>query len=326
MRCLILYLLFLSVVQSSFAVEETRRTTTTYFIISEQHGLSDSVIADLIDMANIARDRVTSKVKRPFMGQAEIVLCMTQDDFQRKTQFSSEHILASADYQTLTIYINLSLLSRHSRKTFLDTLIHEYAHLYLGNKCSPQLPRWFEEGIAMHLAGEWDFNDAFSLALARVGGRYIPLRELEASFPTDPRMMRLAYLQSYSIVSYILTKRYDGGNVGLLIDDLTDTESGSDLIALFWSQLFRDGLQISWRRSTTILIRNWFLILSSNAVFWFAISVLFVIAYIRKRRARQPVLESWRHDGPYYSMPQEQNGVSDADYVSDYEYFDDEED
>ena len=322
MRCLLIYIFMLGLVQVSFPVEDT---TSSYFFISERHGLREPVITDIIAMANIARDRVTSKIKRHFMGHTEIVLCITPEDFQRKTHFSSEHILASADYQTLTIHINLSLLSQHSQKTFLDTLIHEYAHLYLGNKCSPRLPRWFEEGLAMHLAGEWDFNDAFNLALARVAGRYIPLGELEVSFPDDPRMMRLAYLQSYSIVSYILKKRYDGGNVGLLIDDLTNPEGGADLIALYWSNLFRDGLEISWRRSTKTLIRNWFLILSSNAVFWFGITVLFIVAYIRKRHRQQPVLESWREEGPYYSSPHDQNISSDVDFYTEHEDPDDDE-
>ncbi|MCD6384341.1 hypothetical protein J7M23_01050 [Candidatus Sumerlaeota bacterium] len=279
------------------------RLTGEHFFITDKKGLSENVIKDILQTAELARQRVTDKVKRPFLLKTEIVLYLTQQEFQERTQHSSEHILASADPAQNVIFVNLQLLAQSPLEQFSKTFVHEYAHIYLGNMCSRRLPRWLDEGIAMHLAGDWHLSDAIDLAVARLSGKYIPLAELEVSFPSDPKRMRLAYLESYSLVSYILKQRYNRADVSVLVDDLTDPEDGQELISLYWNRLVRDGYELNWRNATKYAIRNFIIILmlAFNTIFWFGVSMLLIIAYFRKRRRQRPLLEEWENEERLYS-------------------------
>ncbi len=293
---LLLLLVFLA-----FPLVVSAEYRSEYFVIYESKGLSGKVINGIIQDAALARHTVTSHVSRPLMTTTEIVLCTTEREFREKTNFNSEHILASARPATNTIFINLSRLSKYPFEQLQRTLIHEYAHIYLGNMCARRLPRWLEEGVVMHLAGEWQLGDALALASARVSGKYIPLAQLEASFPDDPAAMRLAYLESYSLVSYILKSRYDKADIGVFVNDLTDSVDGEEVVSLFWIDMVRDGFEISWRKSTARTIRNWIFVLSSNAVFWFAVAMLFVFAYLKKRRKQNHILDEWEEEERIYS-------------------------
>ncbi|MBM3306912.1 MAG: hypothetical protein FJY74_01080 [Candidatus Eisenbacteria bacterium] len=83
-------------------------------------------------------------------------------------------------------------------------VVHELAHVVVGRELQHMsVPRWFDEGIAMALAGEWD-GDRRALAAAAVAGRLIPLSSLDAGFPESDRDARLAYAMSYEAVQYLL--------------------------------------------------------------------------------------------------------------------------
>lgn len=293
--------------------------TAEHFFIADTKRISGKMIKDILQTAKLARQRVDDKVKRPLLLKTEIVLCTTQAEFEEQTHFSSEHILASADPVNNVIFVNLQLLAKSPLEQFLKTFVHEYVHIYLGKMCTRRLPRWLEEGIAMHFAGDWHLSDAIDLALARLSGKYIPLAELEVSFPTEPKKMRLAYLQSYSLVSYILKQRYNRADVSTLVDDLTDPKDGQELISLYWNRLVRDGYELNWRNATKYAIRNFIIILmlAFNTIFWFGVSVLFIIAYFRKRRRQRPLLEEWEQEERIYSSlndyPSSHQEIEDKD-------------
>lgn len=272
-----------------------------HFFIRENKGLAEKLVLEILQSAELVRQKISDQLKRPLQSRTEIILCLDAQAFEMQTSQSAERILASAKPQQNVIYINLALLGKYPRHQFLQTLTHEYAHIYLGKMCPMSLPRWLDEGIAMHLAGDWQFNDAFSLALARILGNYIPLANIENSFPIEPRAMHLAYLQSYSLVDYILKERYAGSPLSTLIDDLTDPKNGAERISTFWNPFLRDGLESSWRTATKYSVHNWLLVLSSSSLFGLAMTLLFIFAYIRKRQRYRPKLEQWEREEHFFS-------------------------
>ncbi|MCX7766393.1 MAG: peptidase MA family metallohydrolase [Candidatus Sumerlaeia bacterium] len=285
--------------------------SSLHFFITDSRGVSERIVNEILLNAELARQKITDKLKRHFQQRTEIVLCVTPEEFKASTTQPPEHILACAVAVRNLIYINLSLLSQYPTEQFLHTLKHEYAHIYLGNMCPERLPRWLEEGIAMHLAGDWQIDDAVSLALARILGRHIPLAELERAFPPEPGAMRLAYLQSYSVVNYLLKQRYQGAGIQVLIDDLTDPVNGAERILTFWNKLLRDGLELSWRNATRYSLFNWIAVLSSSSILMLLTSLLFILAYIRKQQRTRPVLEEWEKEEKYYSRYDSSKKYSD---------------
>jgi hypothetical protein len=153
----------------------------------------------------------------------------------------------------------------------------------------------------MHLARDWSFGDSLSLAMARLAGRYIPLAELEGPFPSEENAMHLAYQQSRSLVSYILKERYSKASIGVLVDDLTDPDTGGELVAVFWNRLIRDGIELSWRQSTKRVSRNILLIATSNTFLLFAITLFAFYAFYKKRKRQRILMEEWVKEEEIYS-------------------------
>ena len=105
-------------------------------------------------------------------------------------------------------------------------LYHEYTHA-LVHTITSKCPRWLHEGLAQY------FEYFFLLSgRLRTIGQIIPLKRLEVGFPAgNPRVVALAYWESYSVVSY-LVERYKLYRVKELLQDLG---RGTDLNTAFSS-------------------------------------------------------------------------------------------
>jgi tetratricopeptide (TPR) repeat protein len=102
-------------------------------------------------------------------------------------------------------------------------LYHEYTHA-LVHTITSKCPRWLHEGL----------SDYFSLEPGQMKtiGQIIPLKLLEVGFPSgNPKMVVLAYWESYSVVSY-LVDRYKLYRIKELLQELG---RGTDLNTAFSS-------------------------------------------------------------------------------------------
>jgi tetratricopeptide (TPR) repeat protein len=102
-------------------------------------------------------------------------------------------------------------------------LYHEYTHA-LVHTITSKCPRWLHEGL----------SDYFSLEPGQMEtvGQIIPLKLLEVGFPSgNPKMVVLAYWESYSVVSY-LVDRYKLYRIKELLQELG---RGTDLNTAFSS-------------------------------------------------------------------------------------------
>lgn len=106
-----------------------------------------------------------------------------------------------------------------------DVIVHEVAHVAAGRVLKDVgVPRWFHEGIAMTLAGEWRLPDSSSLAAAGAGGNLVPLGELRAGFPADASEAMLAYSESFYAVRFLMEEAGSATTAELLA---TIASSGS---------------------------------------------------------------------------------------------------
>ena len=292
--------------------------STAHFYIDEPPDISPSILEELLLAAEKARQEITDKVARPFDKPTRVVVCLTPEEFHHRTNFNSEHILASATAGLNLIHINFKQMSEFPTSQFHKTMLHEYAHIYLGNMCDGALPLWLNEGIAMHMSSDWSVNDMMRFALARLAGKHIPLSEIEAGFPQEENRMRLAYLQSHSIVAWILKERYGGASVFALVDDLTHPTRGAELIALYWNRMIRNGLESSWLKANRRWMRNLIFIISSQTFLLFLMIMLALLAFYLKRRRRLPILEEWEEEENLYSsLPDNESYYRDDDQYED---------
>lgn len=104
--------------------------------------------------------------------------------------------------KNLILLIFPKSFNKPSRLRFI--IAHEIAHLLVHERVGSFIPRWFDEGVAMHLSREPNLIDEMQLLLAVVIGGIIPLQRIEQTFPETGRSARLAYVESVSTIVFLI--------------------------------------------------------------------------------------------------------------------------
>ena len=167
-------------------------------------------------------------------------------------------------------------------RTLVRTLRHELAHIALHDALSPsRIPRWFDEGYARWVAGEWDASAEWRLRLAFAVNRAPPLDSLSLAWPAGAVEADVAYLLATSAVGYLLDQ---GGEAGLA-SFLARWRESADMDAAMRRTYGRTLGQFEhdWQR----VVRSrygWALALSHATVFWAFAAVLLIALYVIRRR------------------------------------------
>jgi hypothetical protein len=157
---------------------------------------------------------------------------------------------------------------------------HELAHVALGQKGGPALPRWFHEGFAVLEANEW--SAASDLAMVRANRAPLPLASLEDGFPAGLGDAQVAYAESASFVEHLFTT-YGVDGVQKLI---AETGGGKPFDAAF-RDTFGDRARVEADWLESIKLRyNWIPVITGSGTLFSVAAVLLVVGYGRHRRRR----------------------------------------
>jgi hypothetical protein len=174
---------------------------------------------------------------------------------------------------------------------------HEFSHLALDHAVEfKPIPRWFREGFAIYQSGEWSFGRTRALAGGVISGRLFSLEALSEQFPTSVRDVELAYAQSIDFIAYLLGE-YGPEPFRKMIDLLA--EGWGFFMAL--EEAYDDGLfaiEAAWHRDLKMRF-TWIPLLTGTATLWFLATLVFILAYLKKRRRRLAALEELDDDGDF---------------------------
>ena len=134
--------------------------------------------------------------------------------------------------------------------TDISGMIHELAHLLVSEltfNCFGALPTWLEEGLAMYAEGDLTDYQRISLEAAIAGDDLISLRSLNSSFPSDHSGAHLSYVQSWSLVDYLITA-YGWPKMQSLLDMFAEGATYEQAIKRVY-RMDLDGLQAAWFQS-----------------------------------------------------------------------------
>jgi hypothetical protein len=177
-----------------------------------------------------------------------------------------------------------------------EVVTHELAHVLLHSAMrSADVPRWLDEGFAMHAAREWGLWDRAALVLAVWSDNLIPLSAIHSVNRFPERKAQLAYQESALAVGYILQQYgYDG--LHALLDRLRATGSINqafvDAFGITIVQFERDWhrymeLTYGWKalpgEGLSLLLGPAFLLFC-------------VVAYFQMRRRRRKILAQWERE------------------------------
>ncbi|MCX7020572.1 MAG: hypothetical protein WCK47_14470 [bacterium] len=252
---------------------------------------------DMLGRADAARRVLNRATRDALLVRIHVIIAPDQDIFIKMVGGWAENSVAVALPEQRTIVLNGDKLRIGAPSDLANTLVHEFAHLYLDLRCVRERPRWLEEGIAMHVAGQWESEDAAAVFIAAIIGGLIPLREMEQSFPVAVDSQRLAYRESYSVTNY-LVQTTAGGSLPDFIASLSGQEGGCNLDS-FWNPLQRDALEIQWKRGLRS-VSNWSFLVLSSGFFWGLVALLTVIAWITLRVRRRKLHTQWDDEEKIY--------------------------
>ncbi len=176
---------------------------------------------------------------------------------------------------------------------------HELTHIILGQPYYkhlspvPHLPQWFNEGLCMYEAKEWNWQYRALMTRVCLRRTLIPFRALEYSFPADAERLKTAYAQSFSLISYILNK-YGEEALKKIARSLVEGKSIDK--ALFETiGVDLNQLEGAWKKHLRI-VYTWVPILTSSLTIWFFISLIVLAVYRHKKRTSKTTLREWEEE------------------------------
>lgn len=255
----------------------------------------EGIARHILKLSTTAKHLAEKETGLSAPSEVSIIFCRDHKEFTQKTQYKNENIYACAVGKKNRIYVNGGAFQMNPSDRILGkVLTHEIAHLLFARNIPEKMPLWLEEGLAMHVAHEMRFGDRLKLAYAKVFNRIIKLRELDLGFPQDEKRMALAYAESYSVVECILQTNHI--SLKAFIKGLTRRDEHGSVVSRYWLSYIRENIEMKWRAWLGSHWKNIILIIIGPTMFWFAISLLFIIAYVKKRKQQKALLEQWENE------------------------------
>ncbi len=173
---------------------------------------------------------------------------------------------------------------------------HEVSHILLAQNIKSRgvdIPKWFNEGIAMMEGGDWSMSSYFALSKFLITENYLPLSGLEESFPDEQSLVRLAYLESYLFTVFVM--RESGQDSVRKI--LRAMKGGDDFNTAFESVTglgYRE-MEKKWKKHLVFRYK-WIPVLTSSFTLWSLITILVPVIFLMKKRREKTVMESWNEE------------------------------
>jgi hypothetical protein len=165
-------------------------------------------------------------------------------------------------------------------------------HVLIGqNVHRPQdLPKWFNEGMALIYAGDAEFSRGETLSRAMLTNELIPLNEIDYVLQFQQAKARLAYEQSYAFTFFLI----DTFDEYRLLDLLKDLQAGSSFeqafVSVYGSPLFE--LELQWFEYLQDRYR-WRFLQNFDTLLWIFIPVLFILAFIAIKLRNRRTVKRW---------------------------------
>jgi hypothetical protein len=178
-------------------------------------------------------------------GKVDLYIYASADDMNKTVFYQPDWTggIAFPEYNIVLIGIPADEMvwGRH-------TETHELTHVLVGHlafSCLGSVPNWLNEGLAMYSEGNWDTNSQAQLKYAIGKDQVFSVRSLASAFPEDADKAGLAYVQSQSIVAFLVEK-FSQDKMTTLLKTLRDGTSIDPALQKVYG-FDQDGLEDAWR-------------------------------------------------------------------------------
>ena len=223
-----------------------------------------------------------------------VVICHTMSAFtNRAGAYGKAHVGGIARSQQGVIIVKAPDLLPPG-EDYGGMLRHELIHVLLArNTNEANVPRWFDEGIAMLVSKELRWESGLRIAHMYARGRVIPYREKNLAFAPlgSEETFGDAYAQALSL-SYYLRDKTGEARFWDLLHALKSTPFEEALRQ--YTGLTPMGLYDGWRKSL------WKFALITSLVSGFSafqlMAILVIVVYLKKRHQGRQLLKQWEEE------------------------------
>jgi hypothetical protein len=195
--------------------------------------------------------------------------------------------------------VSLALLSMKAPHTWEATDLvtlsrHELMHLALTDAIGGHnVPRWFDEGLAIHESGEQWSERLGTLWQATLGKTLLSFADLDRGFANESSEVSVAYAESADVVRFLM-RDDDRARFGSLVQRLrAGTPFDRALSDAYDTDLRK--LEYEWR---TEVSRRFGVVplLTGGGALWGLIVVLAGAAWVKRRRRAKAKLAQWERE------------------------------
>ena len=268
----------------------------------ELPALAEPAVQPLLDEAATEWVRIASELGAPLERPLTVRVGRNPEEMSALAPSEApppDYAVGVAYPEADLVLLTLTAPETWERPELRQVFAHELAHVALHRAVSDggierPLPRWFDEGVAVHVAGERSIERVEVLWQATVAGRLLPLDQLDG-FPGRPHEVSLAYAESADFVAWLLRRGDDGpARLRELLERIRGGLAFEPAVALTFS-VSLDTLENEWLDALSERYTLTPLLLGGGLA-WVLIGVLVVLAFRRKRSTAQQTLDRWSEE------------------------------
>lgn len=178
--------------------------------------------------------------------------------------------------------------------TFEELVLHEVGHVLVFRAVGGgEIPRWFNEGLALFIGRPWRLEDHSRVTWALVSGRQVSLADLEPFFNSTREAARHAYALAGAFVQD-LVQREGPDAVARILAAVAGGSSFEEAYASVTGTTLSEAELDFWSRHT--FLYRWVPVIGSSATLWILISLLALLAFRRRRARDQELRQAWERE------------------------------
>jgi len=251
-------------------------------------------IKALVEEANEVKADLAAELQRPVLDFVEVRVARSFEEMAALAPVG----MPPPDYAEGVAYararlVIISLVAPNSAQppVLPEVLKHELAHVALFDAVGGHMvPRWFNEGYAVHASGESSIARTRTLWMATLGKRVLPMSDLDRTFPDSSDLTAIAYAQSADFVRFLLRKQ-DRARFAMFIERLGQGDRFDAAISDSYSSDLR-RLEFQWREENNKRF-SWAPVILGSSMLWVGALGLVVVAWVKRRRDTRRRLARW---------------------------------
>jgi len=267
------------------------------WLVFEFPGSARSRVEPLVPEAEGFRTRLAEDLGQPVLAHALVRVARTPDQMNQLSPRGApppEYAAAMAYPSEHLVLLSMQAPYTWEGTDLVELLGHELAHMALSDAVADHaVPRWFNEGLAIHESGEIPWARTKTLWDASLSRRLLPLAELDQSLPTNRLDVSIAYAEAADVVRFLM-RDADRARFGSLIERVRAGVPFERALEDAYDSDIRK-LEYEWREEVARRFGYW-PVLTGGGLLWVLISALAVAAWVKKRRRAKAQLAQWARE------------------------------